>query len=660
MAEKIILKVVADTKGANKDIEKVGKGAKTSAAETTLLSGAMSTVNAAMVKIKATSKLMFGSIKAGIISTGIGALLIAFVSLLSFFTKTKKGAEQLQVIFAGIGAFVDVIVDRISKFGGAMMKFFTGDFTGAVSDLGDAFSGVGEEIMNEVAASIRLKKEMQELTDLTREFGVEKAQTRQEIEKARLAAEDESLSAEERLGNLKKALDLEAQTTEKELSLQRRRVAAKEEEVAMSESTQEDLQALADEKIKLIEMETASVKMRRRVITEVNSLENEIAAEEKARQQARRARYKARKKQRETEAGELLKLNQDIELMEIVDADDRAKRALEIQRESAIKSAEGKKNSIEQIKAINDKYDLLELDRVKKIQDKRDKIEEEARELNIENLENFSNEELKIEIDNAKKKEKGIEDSNKRLLELQQENTLLAIEDAQLKADKELEIQMEKELASIVNMENSEALKAEIVKKYETLNREQKETTAKIEAQNQMAALGGVQSTLSAAASLTSEGTKKWKTIKTAEALVSTFLGAQQAYTSTVGIPIVGPFLAPLNAALAVAAGMNNVNKIKSTPVPKMNRGGMVGGYGSGTSDSVDARLSKGEAVINARSAKMFRGALSSMNVAGGGVSFAGEDEGIAGGQVIKTYVLSDEMTSSQDRTAKINRRSSI
>ena len=228
--EKIVLKVVAETDKAQKDVEKVGKGAETSAKETTLLSGAMASVNAAMVKVKATSKLMFGSIKAGIISTGIGALVIAFVALVSFFTKTKKGAEQLQVVFAGIGAFVDVIVDRISKFGGAMMKFFTGDFTGAVSDLGEAFSGVGDEIMNEVAAAIRLKKEMQELTDLTRDFGIEKAQTRQEIEKARLAAEDETLSAQERLENLQKALDLESQTTEKELSLQRRRVAAKQEE----------------------------------------------------------------------------------------------------------------------------------------------------------------------------------------------------------------------------------------------------------------------------------------------------------------------------------------------------------------------------------------------------------------------------------------------
>tara|TARA_R110002020_G_scaffold136141_2_gene303813 strand:+ start:5188 stop:7104 length:1917 start_codon:yes stop_codon:yes gene_type:complete len=638
MAEKIILKVVADTTKANKDIGKVGQGAGAAAKETTLLSGAMASLTGVMTKVKATSKLMFGTIRAGIISTGIGALVIAFVALITYFTKTKKGAEKLEVIFAVVGAVVNVIVDRISKFGSAISNFFSGNWSAAADDMSAAFSGVGDEIMNEVEASIRLKREMQELTDLTREFGIEKAQTRQEIEKARLAAEDESLSAEERLKNLKKALDLEAQTTEKELSLQRRRVAAKEEEVAMSESTQEDLQALADEKIKLIEMETASVKMRKRVITEVNSLENEIAAEEKARQDARRARYKARKKQRETEAGELLKLNQDIELMEIVDADDRAKRALEIQRENDVKAAKEKKNSKEQIKAINDKYDLLELDRIKKIEEKK-KAEQDKED---------------------DKTEKAIEDSNKRLLELQQANTLLSIEDAQLKADKQLEIQMQKELDSVANMENSEALKAEIVKKYEHIKQKQKEATAKIEQQQNLQAIAAVQSTLGGMAGLYNEGSKKWKALKTGEAMIGTFLGAQKAYTATAGIPLVGPFLAPINAAIAVAAGIAQVKKIQSTEIPKMNRGGMVGGYGSGTSDSVNTRLSKGEAVINARSAKMFRGALSSMNVAGGGVSFAGEDDNNSGGGVVKAYVLNDEMTSAQDRTAKIKRRSSI
>lgn len=639
--EKIVLKVIAETDKATKDVEKVGEGAQTSAKETTLLSLAMGKVNAAMLTIKKTSKVLFGSIKAGIISTGVGALVIAFVSLLSYFTKTKKGAEQLQVVFAGIGAFVDVIVDRISKFGGAILKIFSGDLTGALSDAKDAFSGVGDEISREVEAAMRLKKEFQELTDLTRDFGIEKAQTRQEIEKARLAAEDETLSAEQRLENLQKALDLEEQTTNKELELQRRRVAAKEEEVALGESLEDDLQALADEKVRLIELETASVKMRRRVITEVNALEREIAAEEKARADKRRARYKARKKQREAEEKELRKLNEAIELLEITDADERAKRALEIQRQNEIESAKSKKNSKEQIKAINEKYDLLELERQRKINEKL-KTEQDKKD----------EEDLKKQKENADK-----------LLELQRENTLQSIEDENLRKLADLEFQKQKEIESIASLENAEALKAEIVKKYENLKREQIEKTNEIEIQNQLAALGGIRSALSAASGFTEEGTKKWKQIKTAEALISTFLGVQQAYTSTIGIPIVGPFLAPVNAGLAFAAGMSRVEKIRNTEIPaaeELNRGGIVGGYGSTTSDSVNARLSKGEAVINARSAQMFRGALSSMNVAGGGVAFAGESDGAAGAGVIKTYVLSDEMTSAQDRDSKIKRRSSI
>jgi hypothetical protein len=56
-----------------------------------------------------------------------------------------------------------------------------------------------------------------------------------------------------------------------------------EEEMALSENSAEDEARLAQLKVELIEKETASVKMRRRVVTEVNSLEREIRAEEKAR-----------------------------------------------------------------------------------------------------------------------------------------------------------------------------------------------------------------------------------------------------------------------------------------------------------------------------------------------------------------------------------------
>ena len=87
----------------------------------------------------------------------------------------------------------------------------------------------------------------------------------------------------------------------------------------------------------------------------------------------------------------------------------------------------------------------------------------------------------------------------------------------------------------------------------------------------------------------------------------------------------------------------------------------MVGGYGSGTSDSVNARLSRGESVINANSTRMFKPLLSSINEAGGGRAFAGNDG--TGGQtsgVVKAFVVADDMTNEQDKLTRIRRKATI
>ena len=126
---------------------------------------------------------------------------------------------------------------------------------------------------------VALKKRTQELRDADNEFMIQKAATRQEIEKARLNAEDETKSAKERLDALKTALTLEEKTTNRELELARERLAIQVEEMALSENSAEDEERLAQLKVELIETETASVKMRRRVVTEVNALEREIHSE---------------------------------------------------------------------------------------------------------------------------------------------------------------------------------------------------------------------------------------------------------------------------------------------------------------------------------------------------------------------------------------------
>lgn len=55
------------------------------------------------------------------------------------------------------------------------------------------------------------------------------------------------------------------------------------------------------------------------------------------------------------------------------------------------------------------------------------------------------------------------------------------------------------------------------------------------------------------------------------------------------------------------------------------NGDGSVEGTGTGTSDSINARLSNGESVINAKSTKAFAPLLSAINQAGGGVAFNGQ-----------------------------------
>lgn len=61
------------------------------------------------------------------------------------------------------------------------------------------------------------------------------------------------------------------------------------------------------------------------------------------------------------------------------------------------------------------------------------------------------------------------------------------------------------------------------------------------------------------------------------------------------------------------------------TPEPKkpgFATGGLISGDGTGTSDSIEARVSNGESIINANSTSLFSPLLSSLNQIGGGVAF--------------------------------------
>ena len=185
--------------------------------------------------------------------------------------------------------------------------------------------------------------------------------------------------------------------------------------------------------------------------------------------------------------------------------------------------------------------------------------------------------------------------------------------------------------------------------------------------------LEAISSMLGSASALLGENTVAGKATAVAQTTIDTYLAAQKAYASLVGIPIVGPALAGVAAGIAVAGGLMNVKKILSVQVPstggsggggnsapaapapsKFASGGYVTGQGTSTSDSIPAMLSNGESVINANSTAMFGGLLNQINQAGGGAPIQTPGGNSGATPIIKTYVVASDMTSQQEADKRI------
>jgi hypothetical protein len=176
------------------------------------------------------------------------------------------------------------------------------------------------------------------------------------------------------------------------------------------------------------------------------------------------------------------------------------------------------------------------------------------------------------------------------------------------------------------------------------------------------------------------------------QAVISTLQSAISAYSSLAVIPVVGPVLGAIAAAAALAFGYKQVSLIKaqqyqssassaaSTPAAGTNAnygknygdGGMINGprhAGGGVMINAEG----GEAVMTRGAVTMFQPMLSMMNQMGGGTSFnigasgqAGYDNPttssstVAQPQIIKTYVVSSDLTTEQQKQARLKDLSTL
>jgi hypothetical protein len=158
------------------------------------------------------------------------------------------------------------------------------------------------------------------------------------------------------------------------------------------------------------------------------------------------------------------------------------------------------------------------------------------------------------------------------------------------------------------------------------------------------AKINAAQSTLGAINTIS----KKGSAVDKATAISSIGISLQQElagyFKAGSGQGPVGVAIAIAEGALAVARAGSAIQKINSQKfasggVYVSKGGGYVSGEGSGTSDSINARISNGESIINAKSTARHLALLSAINVDGGGAPF---DRFVSGNKFASGGVFTD------------------
>lgn len=148
------------------------------------------------------------------------------------------------------------------------------------------------------------------------------------------------------------------------------------------------------------------------------------------------------------------------------------------------------------------------------------------------------------------------------------------------------------------------------------------------------AALGDISSAIGDLGEENSALTKLSKVLAIAQIAIDTGVATAEGIKNAMAVPFPANIAAIATTIAAVVSGM--ASAIVSVKSAKFASGGLVTGSGTATSDSIPARLSNGESVINARSTSMFAPILSALNEAGGGKAFNG-----AGGSAGFDYMAS-------------------
>ena len=312
----------------------------------------------------------------------LAGIATALYGLFKAFTSTADGADQLSFVFEGMKAVVLTVRDTVLNVGSAIVKFFKGDFKGAMEDGKKAVEGFGDKAVESFNRAHEAAKMLDDIEDAMLQLDIQRAKSNAAIKATKELLNDENASYEDKKKALEEVGKLENETAKEELDLAKKKFETikyqQQEQIKNKTQSQEQIDELAKAEIayynKQEELTGKQIQLQRKQRT----LDKQKAAEDKAEHDAAIQRHKERiakiKEQQDAEKKsreELLKLERELKLERLSLAKEEFSVKLiqiEDERRARIAAANGNVDAIRQINE-NARIKLLQLQQQANTQD---------------------------------------------------------------------------------------------------------------------------------------------------------------------------------------------------------------------------------------------------------------------------------------------------
>ncbi|MCD8265687.1 MAG: hypothetical protein LUC33_00890 [Prevotellaceae bacterium] len=622
----------------------------------------------------------FGTTLKALLANPVVLVLSGIAKAVQLVSNAMKSSEELTQRWNVVLAPLKRMMADVTKVLQTAVGWITSAVEGAaklesVMDTWlERIPGIGKkiaEVNEQNRQAIDLANEKNAIEKETRTVEEQNAKDDAEISRLRNEAQDkENYTAEERLAKLQRANDLEAAELKRNKDLAERRLAVLEEESKWNQNSKELNDQITEARIAVYNADKEYEDGTRRLQRSMQSTRKEIAADEKSAADERQRQIEAEMEARERQAA--------AELADIQKATDMRIAAMEEGYEKEVASenetfgrelADLQKRldtemdmTVAQRAAVQEQVELLTRTHTQKLADldaqrAADEAAAEAERAEAERRSAQTTLELRLQL-----AEKGSAEE----LELRKQQVQMEMEERL--ADETL---TDEQIAMIRQLYQTQllAMDAQFYQSELDAQKKAKQEAIKIETQK-MTAIAGVFSNLSDIMDQFGEDNK-------AAAVASKVLALGQIAVET-GVAIAngvaqaaaaGPWPANLAAiATTVATVLAEIASAVSTVKgASFATGGIVSGPGTGTSDSVSARLSNGESVNTALATAMFAPLYSALNQLGGGQAYTGggaEQYGedvlarafARGAACIRPVVSVKEITDTQSRVAALEK----